>query len=442
MKLSYEQIWDSLLEDGHETFLVGGAVRDLQMGLEPKDFDLVTSARPGQIAVSIKNRYPDAKIDYVGASFGVLLVDGIEVATYRGDVCAEDGYAKNTTVKFIKTLEGDLARRDFRCNSMALSRHCKLIDPFGGMKDIAEGVIHFVGDPDKRIREDANRIIRLCRFVARYEFAVESNTVEAITRNLNLVSTINGERIRAEIFKAMQIPHASGFFGALLFSGVLEIILPELAEGWLHPGGKHHPESVWDHGMLVGDAISTKYPLVKLAGYLHDIGKPESWRRTNQNGFDDHHSIGAEILDKRLKELRFSNHEVTVITGLVQNHMRMVLESTKKATRKTLKKLNDCQCTAKDLIRLRIADHRSNVKKSPCSITEIKEMIKSLEDPGTPFSVKELAVSGGTLIEEWELPKTKLVSDLQKHLLTYVLEGGTNNPDCLLLETKRFLEEK
>lgn len=440
-KLSYEQIWDALLEDGYEAYLVGGAVRDIQMGLVPKDHDLVTSAKPGLIAVCIARRYPNAKIDYVGANFGVLIVDGIEVATYRADVCAEDGYAKNVNIKFIRSLEEDLARRDFTCNALALSRDGELIDPFGGLNDIKDRIIRFVGDPDKRIKEDANRIIRLCRFVARFDFEVHVETVEAIQRNLHLIQTINGERIRAEFLKAMEIPNASGFFGALFFCGVLEIILPELAACWFHTGGRHHQESVWDHNMLVGDAISTRFPLMKLSGYLHDIGKPEAFQKSVDGGFEDHHEIGADILEKRLKELRFSNHEVTFIAGLTRNHMRMVLESTKKSTRKTLKKLHECESTARDLIRIRIADHKSNINKVPYSISDIKQLVKSLEDPGTPFTVKELAVTGGTLIEEYCLPQDRIVSDLQKHLLQYVLNTGANDEDCLLLESQRYLED-
>jgi putative nucleotidyltransferase with HDIG domain len=258
-----------------------------------------------------------------------------------------------------------------------------------------------------------------------------------------LVHAIKRDKIRIEILKAMECQNASAFWGALLFTGVLNIILPELQDCWLHVGGKHHLESVWEHTMLVGDSISTKFPLVKLAGYLHDIGKPEAWKRVLGDGFDNHHEIGADILDIRLKQLRFSNEEINIVSGLTRHHMRMVLKSTSKSSRKTLQKLHECECSWKDLVRIRIADNKSNISKSPYNPSDIKKMVASFDlDEDVPFTVKELDVSGLDLINEWELPRNRVVSDLQKHLLEFVLSGGDNNADCLLLESKNFLDAK
>jgi tRNA nucleotidyltransferase/poly(A) polymerase len=442
-KLSYNEIWDALENEGFQTFLVGGAVRDIVMGLEPEDFDLCTSARPGQIGVCISRLYPEAKINYVGVNFGVVIVDDIEVATFRSDVYSNtknNGDHKDVQVVFGKSIEDDLKRRDLTINAMALSRSGELIDPFGGVQDIKDKLIRFVGDPAQRIKEDANRIIRLCRFVARFDFEVNAETVEAIGENLHLVRSVAPERIRIEILKAMKIQNASSFFGALFFTGALEIIFPELAACWFHVGGKHHPESVWDHIMLVGDAISTKFPLVKLSGFLHDVGKPEAWFRTKGDGFDNHHSIGADIVKERLENLRFTNSEVKFVTNLVQNHMRMVFDSTKKSSRKTLQKLSEGDCSWRDLIRVRIADNKANLSKHPHSITEIKNLIRSLNvKEEVPFTVKELAVSGAELIKEFNLVPSRIVSETQKFLLEEVLSGCDNERSVLLDKAKSFL---
>lgn len=427
---------------GFPTYLVGGAVRDFLLGVEPKDFDLATAATPTQIVEVLKGFIPQAKIDYVGASFGVVLVDGIEIATFRGDRYGDSGDDKEVTISYVKTIEEDLSRRDFSFNALALSRHGKIIDPFGGIADLENRIIRFVGNPADRIREDANRIIRLCRFIAKDDFQIDFDTYQAVRENLHLVYKIAPERIRAEILKAMELQNASAFWGTLLTVGALEIILPELVDSWNHTGGKHHLESVWEHSMLAGDAVSPRFPLVKLAAYLHDIGKPQAFKENQDGTFVNHETIGKDVLEKRLKELKFSKNEVAQVSGLCKFHMRQLFDLSSKAQRKLNRDLHEAALSWEDLVRIRIADSSANLGKEALSLGEVKNIVQGCtKKEEAVFSTHSLAVSGKELMDEWCLTPGPTVGKLQKFLLEFSLEEGTNDPDCLLLKSKDFFKE-
>lgn len=434
-----KNIWSVLESAGHPTFLVGGAVRDYFLGHEPHDFDLATKARPEEIISLAKKHFPDSDINFVGATFGVVLIDGIEIATFRGDRYTGNGNEKDVSISFVDTIEEDLSRRDFTWNAMAISSIGEVIDPFNGYEDLENGIIRFVGDPNVRIAEDANRIIRLCRFVAKNDFEINFETFMAVRDNLHLVSSIAPERIKMEIMKAMELKNASAFWGALLTVGVLEMILPEMAEAWNHTGGKFHTETVWDHMMLAGDHVSTKFPIVKLAAYLHDIGKPLAYKIASDGSFSGHEVLGKNIIVSRLKDLRFSNDEIFQIAGLCKFHMRQMFDLSPKARRKLKKDLNEANLSWEDLTRIRIADTKANIANDALALYEIKNIVcgcTMVEE--VVFSTHSLAVSGKDLIREWELSPGPIVGKLQKFLLSFSIEEGNNDPDCLLLKSKDF----
>lgn len=434
--------WHALESAGFPTYLVGGAVRDHFCGIQPKDFDFATKAKPGEIHEIISKKFPKAKIDFVGASFGVMLIDGVEIATFRGDRYENTGSDKDVKIQYVDTIEEDLSRRDFQVNAMAMDIDGNLIDPFNGMSGIEDNFITFVGDADERIKEDATRIVRACRFIAKLGFAPSQSLAWAIHKNKESLKKVAPERLRVEIIKAMELESPSIFFGAMQWMGLLKIILPELSECYRHPGGKWHPETVWEHSMLVGDSLSKDDPVLRLAGFLHDIGKPTAWKE--QNGkFINHHKIGEKILDVRLNELRFSKTEIQKIKGLTGSHMFFLSKLSPKAQRKLLVKLDSYDIDWRDLVRLRIADHKGNVAKDPMSISEIKAIVESftqVED--TPRDTKSLAVSGGQLIKEFELVPGPVVGKLQKFLLDFSINTGIDSEDCLLLKSNDFFKEK
>ena len=247
---------------------------------------------------------------------------------------------KNVTINQAKTVFEDLARRDLTMNSMALNPITnEIIDPFGGLTDIQTKTIRFTGNPNQRIYEDPCRIIRACRILAKIEGVFDVNTYRALCENVYLVRKIPVERIQKEILKAMEYKYASMFWAALQSIGALQLIFPELEKCWLFTGGKYHLESIWEHLMITGDSISIRYPLIKLAGYLHDVGKPVVYDGEN---FLEHEDVGCELVEKMLSRLRFSNYDIKFVTSLIKHHMRSASqEMALKGIRRTLVKLQE-----------------------------------------------------------------------------------------------------
>ena len=223
-KATPEYIISTLCKLGYETYVVGGAVRDFLSGRLPEDEDIVTKATPKEVADIFK----DHRIAYGGTYFRVTFVDGIEVATFRKDVYKG---LNNKDVQIIpaKTILEDLDRRDFTFNAIAWCQFTgRLIDPHGGRDDLYRKKVRFVGDPQKRIFDDPNRMIRACRFVASIDGEFGHDDLEALKRFAPLVGegVILPERLHTEILKAMKVRNASTFFNALHQIDALKYIFP------------------------------------------------------------------------------------------------------------------------------------------------------------------------------------------------------------------------
>ena len=437
-----------LCEHNYATFIVGGAVRDMLNGNEPKDFDIVTAATPENIVCIFK----DHNVKTVGKSFGVTLIDGFEVATFRHDRHTQLLDARKTIVEYANNIHEDLSRRDLTINALALCEITgELVDDFNGLNDLNRKIIRFVGDPVQRIKEDPVRIIRACRFLAKLGGNFDAPTFIALKEHSRYVKDhVAPERIRIEILKAMETKEPSMFFAALHIIGALKYILPSLEETVMHDHGKHHMENVWEHSMLVGDAISRKFPLVRLAGYLHDVGKPKAFIENEGNHFGGHSSIGIDIVRHELSKLRFSREEKSVVCGLVRSHMWLgSSEMTPKTVRKALYRLEELGVKKRDWMRLRIADRKGNVSKIPFTLADIKERASNIGILGEPLidepkiSVHHISVSGGELIEYLGLKPGPIVSEIQNHLLKYLIENGweNDNPETLLHIAKEYINK-
>jgi putative nucleotidyltransferase with HDIG domain len=326
-------------------------------------------------------------------------------------------------------------------NAIAMSLDGDLIDPFQGMEDIKHGQIRFVGAAEQRIKEDPVRILRAARFTTKGLYTTLSCQRTASTMSY-LLNQVKLERIQLEVTKAMESKYASFFFEALKEMDSLEVISEDLAKCWKHDGGNFHPEDVFHHLMLTGDAISPKYPMVKLAGYLHDIGKPAAYNADDRS-FICHHDLGAEINQKMLTDLKFSNEWVDAVVGLTQLHMHTVLKrSSPKSIRKLVAKLTTYGLTWRDFLRLRIADHYGNLGKEPYTISEIKEMIRAFQqEEKLTLSTHSLAVTGGELIQHFGLEPGPVVGRIQRMLLAFVLENGEefNKREILLKEVDNYV---
>lgn len=434
--MDHSRIIERLCRCGYHAYVVGGAIRDMFTGKDPVDVDIVTSATPEEIEVLFEG-YP---VKTVGKAFGVVLVDGYEVATFRRDRYRglDD---KACQVTFTGSIEEDLGRRDLTINAMALcDMSGDLIDPFHGRDDLMERTIRFVGDPKERIYEDPNRIVRACRFLAKVEGKFDPETFEALCDCAHYVRDyVAPERLKAEIMKAMKIKRASRFFCALHDIGALEHIFPAMERCYNHAHGPHHLEDVFDHLMICGDLISTKLPFLKLAGYLHDVGKPAAYSFNRDKGhyvFFGHAEAGNRMVREEMGHLRFSNREIDNVSTLVSLHMRVVQEMTPRAVRRLLKALNEQSLGYRDLLRLWLADWKANLAKGPPGISDLKTMVHTFEgekEQGA-FSLMDLAVRGKDVMEVLGIPSGPRVGEVLKSLLERVLDQGQklNHRETLL----------
>jgi tRNA nucleotidyltransferase/poly(A) polymerase len=415
----HEYIIAKLCDSGCKAYLTGGAVRDLFLGQEPYDYDVVTEAVPEQIEAIFSGH----EVNTVGASFEVCLVDGIEVAGYRKDTYF--GLSdKNCEIEPAETLEEDLARRDLTINAMAFCPYTgELIDPFGGREDLENKVIRFVGNPYERLYEDPCRIIRACRFAAKIGGSFEAETFQALQDKVYWIKhCVAPERIRLELLKAMRIKKASRFFDALDAIGALKYVLSSLSLCHVD-GGPYHGETVYEHCMLVGDAISTKCPMTKLAGYLHDVGKPLS---ANPDGsFTGHEKVGSVLVHNDLADLKFSTKERERVVNLTYFHMRSLKDAKGKGIRKLLRRLKDANVPYREWLRLKLADRAGNKAKENYTLEKRREFLTKLESEffagPSAFSIKDLKISGNDVMEILQIGPGPKVGNALKYLYEAVL---------------------
>ena len=331
-----------LRQAGHAAFLVGGCVRDLLMGVAPKDFDVATSARPDELL----HLFPGA--DPVGAHFGVVLVhegsSHVEVATFRSDREYADG-RRPIAVHFETDPRQDVLRRDFTINAMLLDPFSReVLDYTGGRADLAARLIRAIGDPEVRFREDHLRLLRAIRFAARTGFEIEAATFEAIRRLASLIRSVSAERVRDEIARILTGGGARRGFELLDASGLLIEILPEVAamKGVQQPPEFHPEGDVWTHTLLMLEGLHQPSVELALGVLLHDVGKPPTFRIAERIRFDGHVEKGVEIAHRILTRLRFPHHVTEAVEALVANHMKfMEVGRMRESTLKRFMRLPD-----------------------------------------------------------------------------------------------------
>jgi putative nucleotidyltransferase with HDIG domain len=316
------QIVNKLKCSGHQAYFVGGCVRDMLLGGEPKDYDVATDARPDRIAAL----FP--RSDLVGAQFGVVLVRDsaaqVEVATFRSDHAYVDG-RHPLAVDFETNPRQDVLRRDFTINALLLDPDTgEVLDFVGGREDLSNHVVRAIGDPETRFREDHLRLLRAVRFSARLNYQIEARTMQAIQRQHGLIRKVSAERVRDELIRILTEGGARRGFELLDESGLLADILPEVAamKGVAQPP-EYHPEGdVWTHTLLMLEKLQNPSVTLALGTLLHDVGKPPTFRIAERIRFDGHVEKGVEMAEGILTRLRFSNEQIRQATALVGNHMR------------------------------------------------------------------------------------------------------------------------
>jgi poly(A) polymerase len=349
-QIAAERIVVQLRAAGYEAYFAGGCVRDLLLDIEPKDFDVATSAHPDRVLALFPRTFA------VGAHFGVVLVceeaEGLEivteVATFRSDVAYLDG-RHPTEVRFSSSVREDVLRRDFTINGMMFDpvlhrQTCNLtsalLDYVGGKDDLRAGLIRAIGEPHRRFEEDKLRMLRAVRFAARFEFVMEPETERAIRRLAPGISQVSRERVRDELTRMLTEGHARRAFELLDRTGLLQQVLPEVHKlHGVHQPPEYHPEGdVWIHTLLLLEKLPAAAPATLAWGaLLHDIGKPATFSHNppDRIRFNGHVEVGVRIAQEILRRMRFSNEDCAQILSLVENHMRFGdVEKMKESTLK------------------------------------------------------------------------------------------------------------
>ena len=308
---------------GHQAFFAGGCVRDSLMGKTPHDFDIATSARPEEVQALFPRTIP------VGAQFGVVLVvqegHDYQVATFRSDGTYLDGRHPRS-VSFTSP-EGDAKRRDFTINGLFYDPiEEKVLDFVGGREDLESRTLRAIGNPAERFAEDKLRLLRAVRLATVLDFTIEADTWNALCAGATTIHEVSAERIRDELVKILVAPQRVRGFDLLDASGLMEEILPEILplKGCEQPPDFHPEGDVFIHTRLMLSLLpaGASVPLV-LATLFHDLGKPATMERdhTGRIRFNGHESISAQMTEKIMRRLRFSNEEIEATTLMVQNHM-------------------------------------------------------------------------------------------------------------------------
>ena len=319
---------------GYTLALVGGPVRDAILGRLGNDLDFTTNAKPEE-SKKILHGWAEHVWD-TGIAFGTVagkLGDTtVEVTTYRSDVYEKD--SRKPEVSYGETIEGDLSRRDFRVNSMALEltgSKPEFIDPFDGLSDLTKKILQTPGKPEDSFSDDPLRMLRAARFASQLNFEIAPNVLVAMKEMASRLSIISAERIRDELSKILMSQNPRLGITILVDTGLAEIVLPEIPKLRLEVDEHHHHKDVYEHSITVleqaiehEDRLGGPNLVIRLAALLHDIGKPKTRNLIEGGGVSFHHHevVGARLAKKRLQELRFDGHTVEEVETLIALHLR------------------------------------------------------------------------------------------------------------------------
>ena len=442
LPLEIKQIAKTLEDAGFEAYLVGGCVRDILLEKEPKDWDFTTNAHPEQI----QELFPDSFCNNDYGTVGVKTeaetpaLQVIEITPYR----TEGGYSdarRPDSVTFGVSLEEDLARRDFSVNAIAYRvTRDGLVDQFDGLADLKAKRLQTVGNPTKRFSEDALRMMRAVRLAAELDFMIESDTMQAILENNQLLQRISIERVASEFLRLIDSPTPMQGIIMLEKLSLLDHIIPELRDSIGCEQGGIHAYDVYEHLLRTLQAAADKgYDTdMRLAALFHDIGKPKTRRTGGKNKkytFFGHEVVGARMSKQILERLRLSRELIEQVTTLVRWHMFFADpdEITLAAVRRTIVRVGEENI--ENLLNLRICDRvgTGRPKEQPFRFRKYKAMVDQARRD--PVSVKMLCINGDRIMEmTGEKPGKKLGYLLHALLEEVLVDPGKN--------TAQYLEQR
>ncbi len=421
---------------GHHLALVGGSVRDALLGRLGNDLDFTTDARPEEILRLVKP-WADAVWE-VGIAFGTVGARKddftIEITTYRAETY-ETG-SRKPEVTYGKSLEGDLLRRDFTVNAMAVRLPgTQFVDPHGGLEDLANGSLRTPGRPGDSFSDDPLRMMRAARFAAQLGFEVAADVVDAIEAMAERIDIVSAERIRDELVKLMLSPDPRAGLALLVDTGLADRVLPELPRLRLEIDEHHRHKDVYEHTLTVVEQAIALEPgepdfVLRFAALMHDVGKPKTRRFEPGGGVSFHHHevVGAKLTRKRMTTLRFSNEIIDAVSGLVALHLRFHGYGSGEWTDSAVRRyVRDAGPLLERLHVLTRADCTTrNRRKALILSATYDDLEERIERLGAEEELASLRpdLDGSQIMEILEIPPGPLVGEAYRFLLDLRLDRG------------------
>lgn len=426
---------DRLEQAGHAAYLAGGCVRDLLRGVPPHDYDLTTDALPEQTA----ELFSDVPVIPTGLKHGTVtvLMGGLplEITTFRTDGTYSDG-RRPDSVRFTRTIEEDLRRRDFTVNAMAWSPIRGLADPYDGQKDLQNRLLRCVGLPEERFTEDALRILRGARFASCLGFAVEEGTERAMLRLTPALLQVSAERISAEFLRLLCGQDAERIL--LRYRELMAFFLPELRACFdFEQHTRHHCYDVYTHIVKVVAAVQPE-PTLRLAALFHDIAKPSCFvLREGKGHFPDHPEQSAAVSETVLRRLRVEKKRIRDVSLLIRMHDAYLKCTPAEGAPDLLRALPPA--LVDPLLDLMEADAKAKAEPetSLAHVRALREEVETLRAQNPCLTLGDLAICGDDLLAIG-IPSGPEMGKLLRELLDRVSHGGLENTrEALLAAAKK-----
>ncbi|SHE86584.1 poly(A) polymerase [Ferrithrix thermotolerans DSM 19514] len=438
---------DGFEQAGRRLYLVGGVVRDILLGALDQnvaDVDLTTDATPEEIE-SIVSPVAD-NLWLVGKRFGTISLEigmrKIEITTHRAE--SYESSSRKPSVNFSKSIDEDLSRRDFTINAMAIELtgiDSKLIDPFGGLRNLLERKLKTPGRAEDSFSDDPLRMLRAARFVARFGLEPDKDILDAAGELKGRLSVVSPERIREELSKLLVLPDPTSGLWFLIDTGVMGEFLPEIPALALEQDPVHRHKDVLAHTVAVVSKTSPDL-ILRMAALLHDIGKPKT-REITPNGvsFHFHDVVGARMARKRLLALKYSSNEIDAICKLVELHLRFHTYKAGWNDKAVRRYVRDAGPLYERLNELTLADvttrDKNKVKFFHQKMEELQERVKILSEQEELASIRP-ELDGNEVMEILGIGPSKDVGDAMDFLLEIRLDEGIIGKDAAKERLQRW----
>ena len=413
-------------------YIVGGAIRDILLGLKPKDVDFATNLS----YETLKTLFSEYTPKETGKSFGVLRIRinniDYEIAKFRKDI-----YGKEKKVSFVDNIRNDLARRDFTINAMAYNQKEGIVDLYNGQKDIENKVINFIGNAEERIIEDPLRVLRAFRFMSRLNFSLSENTIEAIKNQKFLLKNIPEEKITMEFSKLLLGDNIKNTLTLMKDTGVLELIIPEFKATYdFNQCNPHHNLDLFNHIIDVVSKVPADLEL-RYSALLHDIAKPvvQTFDEKGIAHYKTHEIVGADMARDILARMKLPVKLIDTVVEIIKKHMVLYKDITDKKFNELLSEMGYDNLWR--LIEHSIADNSSKNNEVVSTENDLHERLKRAVEKQMQVTVNDLAVNGKDLMELGF--NGKEIGEIKREMLDNYLSEKIRNDREEMLE---YVKEK